>query len=472
MKKLLFTFLIIILFISIAFAQEKARVLKVEEPGEELQKKRIVQMNVESLKKIFHDFKFEDVRAVIEFADSSGMVLAKLGKVKKGNIKWIQKMEGDMLNVKFKKQDYPSVLEKVTKKTVESGFQIQISNSKTMDILITYRITFLELPNLTVNFRYPFKIFSGEEIGKNVSITIENKGTSVAENFNVELVLSGDNQIPVQPAEYSENYKEDVLLKDGRMNVKSLKPGGMLNVEVKNSVKIPNDTEPKKYYLGVVVDPDNKIKEIDETDNINIGVIMVDITTPNKISLSLPRTSLVFKPFNRDIKIYWGSSLISDGKEWRSYELRPYLFQLKHLFWKDFHWEVDTFDRSVWKIKGAKFGSTGGSGKDLGIKVERTGGTKTISPTKIVLRLSQTKLDFEPLKGKFIVSYLGDIINYAALWRTCRVKSYIYQIMCVLWKDFFVEVNSFKKQVNMITGSKFCKPGGNSKPLDLKLEIE
>lgn len=140
----------------------------------------------------------------------------------------------------------------------------------------------LKLPDLTVSFRSRFikrKTFRGlhgsSDIttipggnpGKGISVLVTNIGDVVAKNFFVDIILSTDTRFPIKFAIYSPNFCEDVLLKGGRLNIKTLAPGASISLRLPRMCKIPDNTPLGNYYLGAVVDPAKKILEKNEKNN-------------------------------------------------------------------------------------------------------------------------------------------------------------------------------------------------------------
>jgi hypothetical protein len=494
MKKLIL-FIIIVLFFSVhAFSQGNLKFLKIEVPTEGKTKNRLL-FDLEDIKKMLDELKLEELSANINFTDLGGYSLATLGKIKKGKIDWSHKIVDEKsLLVKFKKDDYSMVIDKVKEKSRNPGFQIQIVEVK-FDILSTkrkldryvaekakfkeaedavsiYEITFAEFMDLTADMKYPIKATPGEELGKKVSVKVKNKGTNAAKNFNVELVLSSDNQIPVKPAPYSENFSEDILLKDGRKSVELLNSGEDITLSFDGSIKIPADTPPGRYYLGAVIDPENKIEEINKKNNIFARFIIISLPAPKRLILNMPDTHLIYEPESFGLKIECLGVTLSEGKDWRKCRLKPYVQQLKHISWKDFHWDVDSIERGVWKVKGLKFCTKVGKGEEIKMKMEVKGGSRLRPPYRITLGLSKTQLEFEPSTHRFKLSTFGCPIVYIPFWKVARIEANLYQFRHTLWKDFYWEVDTFKKEVNRITGGQFGKKGGTSTSLDINVTVE
>jgi hypothetical protein len=468
MKKSIFlTVLVLSIFLFSAqlTASDCLKFLKIEEP----KGKNKLNFSVEHVKAIVEGFNLEGVSADIEFTDLDGNVLATLGKIKDRTIDWSQKVvKGTFLEVKFDKSQYSMVLEKVKEKAMKPGFRIQLSTGQGCEI------TFAELPDLTVRIKYPINASPGEALAKEFSLTVENKGAVEAKDFNVQLVISSDVEIPFQPAVYSENFQEDALLEGGQSAVASIKPGESLTVSLPGPLKIPADTSPARYYLGAVVDPEKKIEELDEENNIEKGFIMIVVPPPKRISFEIPDVQLVYQPAGFSLKIVTQGIELSDGKDWRKCSVRPYIHQIKQHTWEDFFWEVDTLDRSVWQVTGINFCQKGGTAKEVKMPVEVTGGSRTTPPLRFTLTLTDTRLEYEPGEGKFRITAFGNQMVYAPMWRIFRLKSHLYQLKSISWSDFYWEVDTFKKEVRQVSGGNFGQTdvGGSVKVLDVKLNVE
>jgi hypothetical protein len=442
------------------------KLLKIEEPAKG---KNQLNFYVEHVKAIVEGFNLEGVSADIEFTDLEGTVLAILGKVKDSKIEWSGKVvKGIFLEVKFDKSTYPLVLEKVKEKALKPGFRVQVGSEDGCEI------TFAELPDLAVSMKYPINASPGQALAKEFSLTVENKGAVEARDFNVQVVISSDMQIPFQPAVYSENFQEDALLEGGQCTVASIKPGESLTVSLPGPLKIPADTTPDKYYLGALVDPEKKIAELDEENNTENGFIMILVPAPRRISFEIPGARLVYQPTGFSLKIMAQDVELSDGKDWRKCQVRPYIHQIKHHTWEDFFWEVDTIDRSVWLVKGVNFCQKGGTAKEVKIPVEVTGGSSTTPPARFTLTLTGTRLEYEPEGGKFRIIAFDNQMVYAPLWRIFRLKSHLYQLKNLSWSDFYWEVDTFKNEVRQVSGGNFGQTGvgGSVKVLDIKLNLE
>ncbi len=129
--------------------------------------------------------------------------------------------------------------------------------------------------DLTVKIKGPAHAVPGQELGKSIEVWVRNKGDVVAENFSVDLILSSDRNAPVNFANYSPNYSDDVLLQGGREFVAKILPGQTIAVVLNGMNKIPADTPNGSYFLGAVVDAGNKIPETNERNNVAFSPIKI-----------------------------------------------------------------------------------------------------------------------------------------------------------------------------------------------------
>ena len=490
MKKQILPVVFSIIILTLAAASNLAgstfKLLKIEES----KSKNKLLFHLPHLEEMLSDLKSPDISADIEFTDLDGNPLATLGSIKKGSIKWGHKIiDGESLLVKFNKSDYPGIVAKLKEKGMRPGFLIQANFTKkkfskdqtygkktqyveTKTTLKSVEITFVGLPDLAVILKYPIKVMPGQALDKDVSITVQNRGTVEARNVNVQLVLSSDLQIPVEPASYSENYKEDAMLEGGSGTVELLKPGESLPIKLKGSLKVPADTEPGKYYLGAVIDPGKSVEELNEDNNRDVRFMMISVPEVKRVILELPDTYLIYEPKGFVLKIVCQGALLSDGREWRKCKIRPYIHQLKQVGWDGFLWEVDTLDRSVWQVKGVKFCKKGGTAREVKMNVEVKGGSKTAPPSSFTLGLSDTRMEYEPAAKKFKISAFQNQIAHIPFWQFFKMNSYIYQLKHTAWTDSFWEINTFKKQVSRITGGTFGTEGGTATPLEITVKVE
>ena len=447
--------------------------LNVKKPSSAKEGKYTLFIDLNQAEKIISDYGLKGVSGYVEFADAKDLVQARLGKIENGTIRWLHKIvDNQFLSVKFHRSYYKEITEKIETKEMDPGYQIIISDTATQVILKGYKITFCELPDLQVDLIYPVKIASGQALQDDLSITVSNKGALVAENIDLDLILSKDKQVPLQKAPGSVGFQDDGLLKNGRITIPRVQPGEKQTIQLSQPVIIPEDTPPGKYNLCALIDSGNTIKEFNESNNIFIGFVIIGVKEPAKITLNLEKTELVFEPASYGLKIIGNGVVISDGKEWRKCRMKAYLYQIKHVGWKDIHWEINTLERAVWEINSAEFCKTGGKARELGIKTEVSGGSKFTLPTRFKLLLPSTKITYEPETKKMHALASGTQIIYIPFWKVCRVGPHLYQFLNTIWKDFFIEVNTQEKKVYRVTGGQFCKAGGTQDPLSIEVLVD
>lgn len=125
------------------------------------------------------------------------------------------------------------------------------------------------LPDLTVSFAS--RLFIRPEITKRtkgLKAVVKNIGKKKATNFYVDFFLSTDRRLSVGRPLYFPPFREDVFIKDGRKYIKSLSPGESITIPAPSPIKIEKKPNIKGYYLGVVVDRSNVVKEMNEKNNI------------------------------------------------------------------------------------------------------------------------------------------------------------------------------------------------------------
>ena len=135
-------------------------------------------------------------------------------------------------------------------------------------------------PDITGTVRSPAQALPGEKLSTNLQVSLKNSGSEVADSFFIDLVLSSDSIIPIRFAEYSPNFREDVLLEGGREHIKSLAVGASISPKLNGPNKIPEDTPPGIYFLGLVADPGNSVDESNESNNISLSKIEVLSCSP------------------------------------------------------------------------------------------------------------------------------------------------------------------------------------------------
>jgi hypothetical protein len=472
MKKMLLAALAVIVLIPGLLAGDDAvKIVPLEISA--AQGPNILLTNLARLQALGEEITSDRIDGDIVLLRPQGTPLITLGSLKKGKIKWEHKTVQDkFLALKFAPADYTPLAESIQAKKPLAGFQIAVCDEKTQAVIKSFPVAFGDFADLVVLLNYPVKAVLGQALGRDVSVSLENKGKVAAKNIKLEIVLSGDDKIPLRSAPASATYAEDILLQDGSESVPLLEAGQQITVNFSGSLKIPEDTPPGKHYLAVVADPEGTINELSKENNINSGYIMIDIPEPAAFDVEIPETILQFEPVGFGFKIVWLDTILSDGKDWKLCKMQPNVYQIKHVSWKDFYWEIDTYEKAVWEVSGTDFCKKGGKARDLKIKVEVAGGSLITPPARFSLKLASTKLRFEPATKKFAVLAYDKPIFHLPFWWVCKRESYLYQIRYVLWQDFFWQVDIFKKEAEKISGGKFCSTEGSATKLPVQVTVE
>lgn len=129
------------------------------------------------------------------------------------------------------------------------------------------------LPDLTVTIAVPRP---GDE-NPRVFVIARNNGLAIApgtigsrdpdNGFMIDIVLSSDREMPAEPAIFSPNFSEDVMIRGGRISrttdlpFRAAKPYSV-------TAEIPADTPAGMYFLCARIDSLNKVAESVEANNV------------------------------------------------------------------------------------------------------------------------------------------------------------------------------------------------------------
>lgn len=129
----------------------------------------------------------------------------------------------------------------------------------------------------------PDRIVQGKEIGRPARIIARNIGGGTApgnrarqRGYIIDLMLSSDDRVPEGYGRYSENYREDVLLRGGRVSETRNLAGRASAAFLIDDDAIPRDTPPGQYYICGRIDPGDFVSESNENNNVACTPIRVD----------------------------------------------------------------------------------------------------------------------------------------------------------------------------------------------------
>jgi len=494
MRTRLFFIAIMIAFLLPAGPQQSSpSFLKVKEPVLNQEAGDHLLVSLDNLYSLIRLDELQDAGGNLEIVNTAGDVIVRLGKIKHGEIKWAFRVVNDRwLMVKFSPEDFRRILDNVKSNPGESGYLLQLVNKdikipdskfiirdadkryqqKELNYLRFYHLTFSEVPDLAVEMKYPIRIHNGQDLTPDTQISVSNKGAVSAEKVHVDLLLSPKSQLPATPIPSVESFSPDAPLRLGRVTIEKLAPGENREITFPSPLKVPQDVPPGKYYMAVVADPEGTLKEYSRLDNSILGLTLLSFPKLQTLRTGLKGAQLVFEPETYKLTIECQGALISDGKDWRKCRMRPYIFQLRHANWPDYHWEVNTVDRGVWEIRGAQFCQTGGRGRELPTRIQVEGGSRFTAPQRVVIPLDDLELIFHGDKGRIELVTLGSSVQYGPAWRICRMRASLYRFRSLLWPDFFWEVDLFEKTGSRVTGVDFQREGGERLPLDITVKAE
>jgi hypothetical protein len=451
-------------------AGEVPRILAMEVPQETLPGRNTLWVNLSHLQALGGELAAAAATADIALLDGQDRVVVNFGSVRKGKCKWdFKTVQGQFLAVDLAAADYSQLAPGIIDRVAMPGYQIAAVDGKTRTIYRSLPVVLWDMADLAVQMTYPVNASPGQLLGQEVTVQLENKGTVAAKDIRLDMVLSRDDKVQWRGAGTG---GDDVALENGSRTVPLLEPGKQITVPFAGDLRIPADTEPGKHYLAVVADPEGRISEPTRENNVHAGFIMISVPEPKAFVLALPDTVLSFEPATYGFKIVCHGGIISDGKDWKLCKMKPNVYQIKHVSWGDFFWEIDTYERQVWEVRGVDFCRKGGKARELKIKVDATGGSLIAPPSRFTLTLPETRLRFEPGSKSFSLTILDRPVFHLPFWWVCRRESYLYQMRYILWQDFFWQVDTFKKEASCMRDGKFCSAEGKAEPLSAAVTVE
>ena len=173
--------------------------------------------------------------------------------------------------------------------TVRASYRDSVQSTSVM-------LTVQRLPDLVPSISAPATAQAGEQIGSRVFVTVEDQGIVIARGtdrgdfidesggYMVEIVLSTDTSVPQGSAAAAPFvFREDALLVGGRETVTPDIPAGSQVLVVDgatrltffNPLLLSDAIPPGTYFLCAVVDPENRVRE--ENEDNNIGCVQIKI---------------------------------------------------------------------------------------------------------------------------------------------------------------------------------------------------
>lgn len=95
---------------------------------------------------------------------------------------------------------------------------------------------------------------------------------------------------------------------------------------------------------------------------------------PERFTIHLASTQLIFVPSTGDIRLAAAGSTLSAFNDWESARLQDDLYQVRLNIWRNFYWKVSTSRMEAWRVRGsaAAFGQPGGDETALPVTMFRS----------------------------------------------------------------------------------------------------
>jgi CARDB len=65
----------------------------------------------------------------------------------------------------------------------------------------------------------------------------------------------------------------------------------------------------------------------------------------------------------------------------------------------------------------------------------------------------------------------SNVLSYGSDWEKCQLKPYLFHIRQKVWKGFYWEINTSRKEVYKVTGGSFCKLDGTKTRMAAKVDV-
>jgi hypothetical protein len=202
------------------------------------------------------------------------------------------------------------------------------------------------------------------------------------------------------------------------------------------------------------------------------------VTVTNYV-LRLPDAYIVYEPGTDTFQIAALGAVLSYGDGWDRAQVKPYLFHIRHRSWTNFFWKINTSRREAYLVWGGSFGRIGTKpggpparevdGDREDITVEVVGGAGDQVPQRVIIRLNEADLFFDPVGRDLRLAAAGMTLSPCDDWEAFALKDYLFHIRLKTWKGFFWKVNTSRMEAWDTTKGTFGQLGGEDKPLSLTM---
>jgi hypothetical protein len=231
-------------------------------------------------------------------------------------------------------------------------------------------------------------------------------------------------------------------------------------------VLYPNTVTSERAYFSLYCQPQSG------TAITTTQVHTVQTALPDRFKLHFSDAYLVFVPGKKTLQVIAQGNVLCYGEGLSVAAVKPYLFDIRHKFWKKFYWRVNTSRREVYRMRGTNYGRIGDSPAATirGIRVETVGNPD--SPSRFLLKFGQSFLEYVPKNKEIHFTVAGNILHRGREWQKCHRSPTLYHLKHKVWKGFYWQIDTKRRELSRITGGNFCKPGGEATRLKVKVEVK
>jgi subtilase family serine protease len=178
--------------------------------------------------------------------------------------------------------------------TVDSAGLVKESNENNNTNAYPFKIDTPIPPDLQTSLGSLNSRMAPGQIAPSCSVTVSNTGVTTAvggqNGFSIAIVLSSTPTIPTGIPSGTQTFTDPMLL--NRIWYPTDLPAGQSKTYyINNNIRIPADTPIGQYYILAVADPENKVAEVSETNNI--AAHTVDVQPPDNPDLQVTQLTQV-----------------------------------------------------------------------------------------------------------------------------------------------------------------------------------
>jgi hypothetical protein len=93
------------------------------------------------------------------------------------------------------------------------------------------------------------------------------------------------------------------------------------------------------------------------------------------------------------------------------------------------------------------------------------------APQRFFLDFKDAYLAYKKSTKSIQVIAEGNVLSYGGDWQKCQLKPYLFHIRQNVWKGFYWQVNTSRKEVYRVDGGSFCKVDGKKRKLPFRVDV-